>query len=175
MERSAWTPSTAIPASASKVSGESREHTSSGSRLEQTRAPRRDAPRGPDGEEVQMALHNQTLDCLDPLCARVCVCVCSRCSSMWLIIAKTVGMRETNSSQGTETERERGSDSRKETEKGERRQKRDGSCVGVHLLQDFYLLQLQTCDTRMKCKEEVPNKFYQGKQTQQITPLKPHE
>lgn len=76
MERSAWTPSTAIPASASKVSGESREHTSSGSRLEQTRAPRRNAPRGPDGEEVQMALHNQTLDCLDPLCARVCVSVC---------------------------------------------------------------------------------------------------
>lgn len=39
---------------------------------------RRDTPRGPDREEVQMALHNQTLDCLDPLCARVCarVCVC---------------------------------------------------------------------------------------------------
>lgn len=48
-----------------------------------------------------MALHNQTLDCID------LVCVCSRCSSMWLIIAKTVGQRETNSSQGTEgTERE---------------------------------------------------------------------
>lgn len=47
-----------------------------------------------------MALHNQRLDCFDLLRASVClrVCVCCRCSTMWLIIAGTVGERETNSS-----------------------------------------------------------------------------
>lgn len=47
-----------------------------------------------------MALHNQRLDCFDLLRASVCLraCVCCRCSTMWLIIAGTVGERETNSS-----------------------------------------------------------------------------
>lgn len=57
-----------------------------------------------------MALHNQRLDCFDLLRASVClrVCVCCRCSTMWLIIAGTVGERETNSSsvaEGGKTER----------------------------------------------------------------------
>lgn len=51
-----------------------------------------------------MALHNQRLDCFDLLRASVCLrtCVCCRCSTMWLIIAGTVGERETNSSPGAE-------------------------------------------------------------------------
>lgn len=52
---------------------------------------------GPERDQIQMALLNQTLGCK---CASVhgCVRVFSRCSSMWLIIAATVGVRETNSS-----------------------------------------------------------------------------
>lgn len=52
---------------------------------------------GPEWDQIQMALLNQTLGCK---CASVhgCVRVFSRCSSMWLIIAATVGVRETNSS-----------------------------------------------------------------------------
>lgn len=56
-----------------------------------------------------MALHNQRLDCFDLLRASVClrVCVCCRCSTMWLIIAGTVGERETNSSPGAEGGKQR--------------------------------------------------------------------
>lgn len=56
-----------------------------------------------------MALHNQRLDCFDLLRASVClrVCVCCRCSTMWLIIAGTVGERETNSSSVAEGGKQR--------------------------------------------------------------------
>lgn len=92
-EQSVWTLSMAIPASAKRASGEN--------------CGKKSDTAGPDWEGLQMALHNQRLDCFDLLRASVCLCVRCRCSTMWLIIAETVGRRETNSSQGTERGKER--------------------------------------------------------------------
>ena len=93
---------------------------------------------------------------------------------MWLIIAKTVGMRETNSSQGTETERER---EREEVIAGKKQKKERDGRRKTDPVWEFISFRISTFSSfkHVKCKEEVPNKFYQGKQTQQITPLKLHE
>lgn len=66
-----WTPSTAIRASAKRVSGES--HGSESFELALTHLQSAHEVDWMERGGLQMALHHQTLDRLDPECACVCV------------------------------------------------------------------------------------------------------
>lgn len=85
-EQSVSTLSMAIPASAKRVSGEDDGDKSSARQITQTCTNALNSTHthaaGPDWEEMQMVLHNQTLDCLDLL--RACVCLCARVQQMKL-------------------------------------------------------------------------------------------